>query len=101
MNNAGITRDTLLMRMSEEDWDGVLNVNLKGVFNCTRAVIRPMIKERAGRIINISSVVGQIGNPGTGQLFCFQGRSNCLNQDYGQGISRPGDYGQWGGAGIC
>ena len=64
VNNAGITRDTLLMRMSEEDWDGVLNINLKGVFNCTRAVIRPMIKERAGRIVNISSVVGQIGNPG-------------------------------------
>jgi len=64
VNNAGITKVTLLMRMSEEDWDGVLNVNLKGVFNCTRAVVRPMIKERAGRIVNISSVVGQIGNPG-------------------------------------
>jgi 3-oxoacyl-[acyl-carrier protein] reductase len=64
VNNAGITRDTLLMRMSEEDWDAVLNVNLKGVFNCTRAVVRSMIKERAGRIVNISSVVGQIGNPG-------------------------------------
>ena len=64
VNNAGITRDTLLMRMSEEDWDGVLNVNLKGVFNCTRSVVRPMIKERAGRIVNISSVVGQIGNYG-------------------------------------
>ncbi|HDZ91446.1 MAG: 3-oxoacyl-[acyl-carrier-protein] reductase [Deltaproteobacteria bacterium] len=64
VNNAGITRDTLLMRMNEEDWDMVLNVNLKGVFNCTRAVIRSMIKERAGRIVNISSVVGQIGNPG-------------------------------------
>ncbi len=64
VNNAGITRDTLLMRMSEDDWDSVLNINLKGVFNCTRAVVRPMIKERAGRIVNISSVVGQIGNPG-------------------------------------
>jgi len=64
VNNAGITRDTLLMRMEEADWDAVLSVNLKGVFNCTRAVVRPMIKERAGRIVNISSVVGQIGNPG-------------------------------------
>ena len=64
INNAGITRDTLLMRMKEEDWDAVLNVNLKSVFNCTRAVVRPMIKERAGRIVNISSVVGQIGNAG-------------------------------------
>jgi len=64
INNAGITRDTLLMRMNEQDWDAVLGVNLKGVFNCTRAVIRAMIKERSGRIVNISSVVGQIGNAG-------------------------------------
>ena len=64
INNAGITRDTLLMRMNESEWDAVLGVNLKGVFNCTRAVIRPMIKERNGRIVNISSVVGQIGNAG-------------------------------------
>lgn len=64
INNAGITRDTLLMRMKEGDWDAVMGVNLKGVFNCTRAVVRPMIKERGGRIINISSVVGQIGNAG-------------------------------------
>lgn len=64
VNNAGITRDTLLMRMSEKDWDAVLRVNLKSVFNCTHAVIRAMMKERYGRIVNISSVVGQIGNPG-------------------------------------
>jgi len=64
VNNAGITRDTLLMRMSEEDWDAVMRVNLKSVFNCTHAVIRAMIKQRAGRIVNISSVVGQIGNVG-------------------------------------
>ena len=64
INNAGITRDTLLMRMSEDDWDAVIRINLKSVFNCTYAVIRPMIKQRAGRIVNISSVVGQIGNAG-------------------------------------
>lgn len=64
INNAGITRDNLLMRMSENDWDLVMDVNLKSVFNCTKAVIRPMIKRRAGRIVNISSVAGQIGNPG-------------------------------------
>lgn len=64
INNAGIARDTLLMRMNEGDWDAVLGVNLKGVFNCTRAVVRSMIKKRSGRIINISSVVGQIGNAG-------------------------------------
>lgn len=64
VNNAGITRDTLLMRMSEQEWDSVIQVNLKSVFNCTQAVIRSMMKERYGRIVNISSVVGQMGNPG-------------------------------------
>ncbi|MCF8062772.1 MAG: 3-oxoacyl-[acyl-carrier-protein] reductase [Deltaproteobacteria bacterium] len=64
VNNAGITRDTLLMRMTEQDWDAVLAVNLKSVFNCTRAVIQPMMKQRKGRIVNISSVVGRIGNAG-------------------------------------
>ena len=64
VNNAGITRDALLMRMSEDQWDQALLVNLKGVFNCTKAAIRSMAKERSGRIINISSVVGQIGNIG-------------------------------------
>ncbi|ADG82919.1 3-oxoacyl-[acyl-carrier-protein] reductase [Thermincola potens] len=64
VNNAGITRDTLLMRMKEEDWDAVLAVNLKGVFNCTKAVSRPMMKQRSGVIINISSVVGLMGNAG-------------------------------------
>lgn len=64
VNNAGITRDTLLMRMKEDDWDAVLNINLKGVFNCTKAIISPMIKQRFGRIINIASVVGLMGNAG-------------------------------------
>jgi 3-oxoacyl-[acyl-carrier protein] reductase len=64
INNAGIARDALLMRMSEEDWDTVIRVNLKSVFNCTQAVIRMMVKQRSGRIVNISSLVGQIGNPG-------------------------------------
>ncbi|MFC7442415.1 3-oxoacyl-[acyl-carrier-protein] reductase [Laceyella putida] len=64
VNNAGITRDNLLMRIKEEDWDQVINTNLKGVFLCTKAVIRPMMKQKSGRIINISSVVGLAGNPG-------------------------------------
>lgn len=64
VNNAGIARDALLMRMSEEDWDGVIRVNLKSVFNCTQAVIRTMVKQRFGRVVNISSVTGQIGNAG-------------------------------------
>ncbi len=64
VNNAGITRDNLLMRMKENEWDDVVNTNLKGVFLCTKAVTRQMMKQRSGRIINISSVVGVIGNPG-------------------------------------
>jgi 3-oxoacyl-[acyl-carrier protein] reductase len=64
VNNAGITRDGLLMRMSEEDWDRVIQVNLKSVFNCTRSVLWPMVKQRRGCIVNISSVAGQIGNAG-------------------------------------
>ena len=64
VNNAGITKDGLLMKMSEEDFDNVINVNLKGTFNCVRHVARQMIKQRAGRIINLSSVVGVTGNAG-------------------------------------
>ncbi len=64
INNAGITRDTLLLRMSEEVWDDVLRVNLKSVFNCTKAILRAMSQQRRGAIVNISSVVGQIGNFG-------------------------------------
>lgn len=64
VNNAGITRDNLLMRMKEDEWDAVLAVNLKGVFNFSKAVIRPMINKRSGRIVNISSVVGLMGNVG-------------------------------------
>ncbi|WP_027408167.1 3-oxoacyl-[acyl-carrier-protein] reductase [Anoxybacteroides tepidamans] len=64
VNNAGVTRDNLLMRMKEEEWDEVINTNLKGVFHCTKAVTRPMMKQRYGRIVNIASVVGVMGNPG-------------------------------------
>ena len=66
VNNAGITRDQLLMRMTDDDWDAVLDTNLKGAFYTTRAVLRPMLRKRSGRIINISSVVGLIGNAGQG-----------------------------------
>jgi 3-oxoacyl-[acyl-carrier protein] reductase len=64
VNNAGIARDKLLLRMTEEDWDAVLNINLKGTFNCTKAVIRWMSKQRSGKIVNIASVVGEMGNAG-------------------------------------
>jgi 3-oxoacyl-[acyl-carrier protein] reductase len=64
VNNAGITRDTLLLRMKPEDWQAVIDLNLTGVFLCTRAVSKIMLKQRSGRIINIASVAGQMGNPG-------------------------------------
>lgn len=64
VNNAGITRDNLIMRMKEEEFDQVIATNLKGVFNCVKSATRPMMKQRSGRIINISSVVGALGNPG-------------------------------------
>ncbi|MBD2214943.1 3-oxoacyl-[acyl-carrier-protein] reductase [Calothrix sp. FACHB-156] len=64
VNNAGITRDTLLLRMKPEDWQAVIDLNLTGVFLCTRAASKVMLKQRSGRIINIASVAGQMGNPG-------------------------------------
>lgn len=64
VNNAGITKDTLFMRMKEEDWDSVIDINLKGTYNCTKTVIKKMIKQKSGRIINMASVVGITGNIG-------------------------------------
>jgi 3-oxoacyl-[acyl-carrier protein] reductase len=64
VNNAGITKDNLILRMSDEEWDAVIDVNLKGTFNCTKAASKVMIKQREGRIINIASIIGIIGNPG-------------------------------------
>ncbi len=73
VNNAGITRDNLLMRMKDEEWDRVMEVNLKGAFNLIRAAARPMMKARAGKIVNISSVVGLIGNPGQANYAASKG----------------------------
>jgi 3-oxoacyl-[acyl-carrier protein] reductase len=64
VNNAGITRDALILRMKEEDWDAVIDVNLKGTFNCTKSAVKYMSKQRYGRIINIASIVGEMGNAG-------------------------------------
>jgi 3-oxoacyl-[acyl-carrier protein] reductase len=73
LNNAGITRDNLLIRMTDEEWDAVMNVNLRGVFNCTKAVSRVMLKQRSGRIINISSVIGIFGNAGQSNYAASKG----------------------------
>ncbi|MFH1062739.1 MAG: 3-oxoacyl-[acyl-carrier-protein] reductase [Candidatus Omnitrophota bacterium] len=64
INNAGITRDGLLIRMKESDWDAVISVNLKGAFNCTKAVVKPMMKQRSGAIVNMASIIGLMGNAG-------------------------------------
>ena len=73
VNNAGITRDALILRMKEEDWDAVINVNLKGVFNCTKAVVKYMSKQRYGRIVNIASIVGEMGNAGQANYAASKG----------------------------
>lgn len=73
VNNAGITKDNLVMRMSDAEWDAVLAVNLKGSFNCTKAVVRPMMKQRSGRIINIASIVGLMGNAGQANYSASKG----------------------------
>lgn len=64
INNAGITRDGLLLRMKEEDWDSVISVNLKGTFNCTKAAVKVMLKQKSGRIVNVASIIGVMGNAG-------------------------------------
>lgn len=73
VNNAGITRDNLVMRMTEPEWDAVIRVNLKGTFNCIKAASRPMMKQRAGKIINIASVVGVMGNAGQANYAASKG----------------------------
>ena len=73
VNNAGITKDGLIMRMSEADWDAVLNVNLKGTFLCTKAVMRGMMKQRSGTIVNIASVIGLMGNAGQANYAASKG----------------------------
>ena len=87
INNAGITRDNLLMRMSDEEWDAVLAVNLKGVFNCTKAVVRPMMKARKGRIVNIASVVGLMGNAGQANYAASKGGVMLMMQTLAQEVA--------------
>lgn len=73
VNNAGITRDNLLMRMSEAEWDSVIDVNLKGAFNCLKSVARPMMKQRAGKIVNMASIIGVMGNAGQANYSASKG----------------------------
>ena len=100
VNNAGITRDRLVMRMNAADWDDVLTVNLRGTFLPTRFAIPLMVRQRYGRVVNVSSVVGLSGNPGPGQLRGVQGRPDRDGQGHCAGGSQPEHHGQRGRAGI-
>jgi 3-oxoacyl-[acyl-carrier protein] reductase len=90
VNNAGITRDNLLMRMSDDEWDAVIAVNLKGVFNFTRAVARPRMKQRSGRIVNIASVVGITGNAGQANYSASKGGVIALTKTAAQELAPRG-----------
>ena len=87
INNAGITKDGLVMRMSEDDWDQVMSVNLKSVFLFTKAVCRGMMKQRAGAIVNISSVIGLVGNPGQGNYSASKGGINAFTKSVARELS--------------
>jgi 3-oxoacyl-[acyl-carrier protein] reductase len=90
VNNAGVTRDNLLIRMSEQEWDTVINVNLKGVFNCTRAAAKVMMRQRSGRIVNISSVVGLMGNPGQANYSASKGGVIALTKSCAKELASRG-----------
>ena len=90
INNAGITRDGLLMRMKEEDWDLVLDVNLKGVFNCTKAAALLMMKQKSGRIVNIASIVGEMGNAGQANYSASKGGVIALTKTSARELSSRG-----------
>ncbi len=101
VNNAGITRDGLIMKMSEADYDAVLDTNLKGAFNTIRHMSRYFLKQKSGRIINISSVSGILGNAGTGQLQRQQGRSYRTHKGCSQRACQPGNHSKRSGTGLC
>ncbi|MFH1368183.1 MAG: 3-oxoacyl-[acyl-carrier-protein] reductase [Elusimicrobiota bacterium] len=90
INNAGITRDNLVLRMSDQEWDSVLGVNLKGVFNCTKAASRVMLKQRGGRIVNIASVVGLMGNAGQANYSASKGGVIALTKTCAREFSSRG-----------
>ena len=99
VNNAGITRDQLMLRMKREDWDQVITTNLTAAFLCCQAALKPMLKQRGGRIISISSVVGQTGNAGEGELRGVQGGLIRVQQSPAR-RSRRGHHRQRGRAGT-
>lgn len=101
VNNAGITKDGLIMKMKEEDFDSVLNVNLKGTFNTIRHSARQMLKQRSGKIINISSVSRNPRKCGPGKLCCIQSRCDRSDKNNGKRAGQPGNYGKCYCTRIC
>ena len=102
VNNAGITRDNLIMRMKEEDFDAVINTNLKGTFNTIRHTARQMLKQKSGKIINISSVSGILGNAGQANYAASKaGRRYRADQDHGQRTGQQRHYSQCCGSRVC
>ena len=99
VNNAGIVRDQLLLRMKPEEWDAVISTNLTAAFACCRTVLRPMVKQRSGRIVNIGSVVGPDGEPRPGQLRGVEGRSGRVHPIAGPGGRVTGHHRERRGAG--
>jgi 3-oxoacyl-[acyl-carrier protein] reductase len=96
VNNAGITRDALLLRMKESDWDLVMSINLKGAFLCTRAVVRHMAQQRSGRVVNVASVVGVVGNVGQANYVASKAGLIGLTKTVAR-VRRPRHHGQRGG----
>lgn len=90
VNNAGITRDNLILRLKEEDWDAVLNTNLKGAFLCSKAVLKVMLRQRSGRIINIASVVGEMGAPGQANYAAAKGGLIALTKALAKEVASRG-----------
>ena len=101
VNNAGVTRDGLSMRMSMEDWDTVIDTNLKGAFNFSQAVMRSMIKQRSGRIINISSVSGLTGNAGQANYAASKAGFDRADENAGARAGQPRYHGERGCAWLC
>ena len=100
VNNAGITRDGLLMKMTEEDYDAVLDTNLKGTFNCIRFVARQMIKQRGGRIINMASVSGVLGNAGQANYSASKAGVIGLTKSAARELGKPRHHGKRDRTGI-
>ena len=100
VNNAAVTRDGLALRMKPADWDTVIQTNLSGTFFCIQQVLSPMMKERWGRIVNVSSVVGEAGKCGAGELCGVEGRSDRADEGAGAGNGIANDHSECGGAWI-